>query len=381
MFKEPFYILICFLLAFLVGRAFLLMLEEDYGIEIELGKVTFISQTGGEEWVELKKLRKVGGAEKIVFDVQNPNIIYMASVKRIFESFNKGESFQKKFQKEKIKNLQKLIAHPTHSNIFFAIFSEGIRRNKLSISFDGGESFETIFTSQKDNKITAFSPDPALPQVLYLGTENGDFLRSEDFGKSWKKTFNFSRKIGKIIPNPHIFGEIFVWLSPKGRDLFNYLSFPLPAKVMVSENGGEDFLPLEKKFSFFKKFPSSVSYFVFGPPGQKPASPFEIKDIVFSPKEDEIYFVSKSKIIKIKDKKGEILNLPFTPDDQKITAFTIDPKNPNILYLGAEESFFKSEDGGETWECIELPQKGKVVQVKINPNDPEMILVSIEKTF
>jgi len=68
-------------------------------------------------------------------------------------------------------------------------------------------------------------------------------------------------------------------------------------------------------------------------------------------------------------------------EKNKITAFTVDPKNSNILYVGMGNLIYLSENDGENWQVIEPPTRGMIEKIKINPADPDTILLSVKKTF
>ncbi len=81
--------------------------------------------------------------------------------------------------------------------------------------------------------------------------------------------------------------------------------------------------------------------------------------------------------------------ITFKPvfDDQKsyaIGAVTIDPTNPNIVWVGTGENdnqnnviygdgIYKSEDGGKTWKNMGLPNSEHIGGIVVDPKDPNIV--------
>jgi len=356
------YILVCFFIVYLALQGLFGYLEDNFGITITTGEEIFISQNEGQDWETLKSPVKQGlSAKTLVFDPENPYHLYLASAKGIFQSKNQGKKFRSQrtvFNTQtKPSVVSECIFDPQRPNTIYIVCKQ-IGGDKLLVSNDGGENFRTIFVSEKEDRITAFAIDPFSSQFLYIGTKKGLFLESKDFGSSWRKKIQFSQEISQIAPDPYKEGEIYVVLAPVEKNPFDYWSFRIPGKLMITKNRGEDFREFEK------------------------IKEFDIKKVVFDPNiKGQVYFVSDSYLLRTSPgEKIEIVK-DLSSSDAKITAFTIDPKNSNILYLGTENVIYRSENKGEDWEVIEPPIKGRVQEIKINPSDPKVILLSIRKTL
>lgn len=64
------------------------------------------------------------------------------------------------------------------------------------------------------------------------------------------------------------------------------------------------------------------------------------------------------------------------PVDAQIRAVAIDPRDPMVLWCGADEGPFRSTDGGDSWEPVELPGPYRTVwTLAFDPNDTSVLYV------
>lgn len=372
------YIFLSFSLVFLLSVGLFSMLKANFGIEIPVSSEIFLTEDFGEKWVKIKNpVKESLEIDNFVFDPSDPENVYVATVKGVFqtkggkESYKKEENFYlasvKKVPLKEDKNfgkdflppgqkpalVSKFIYDPHNKNILYFI-GEEVGRNKLFKSSDDGENFEPIFISQKDDKITSFEPSPLSSKILYVGTQKGEILRSDDYGNSWEKRGNFFGRVKQIGVNPVRPDEIYVVTSAEHHPtaIPPDQSF-IPGMIYKSTDFGESFKKLEIDL--------------------------EIEEVNFAFTQNRVYLVSKFSIAQIEGKKTKYLNLPS--GETEITAFTIDPKNSNILYLGQGGTFYKSYNAGFDWQIIELPKRGKIEGIVINNRDTSKVMIEMAQTF
>ena len=62
------------------------------------------------------------------------------------------------------------------------------------------------------------------------------------------------------------------------------------------------------------------------------------------------------------------------PEPTKVQAITIDPGNPNLLYIGTHDGPYRSTDSGDSWRRLALPESGlQVWSIAIHPRDPRRL--------
>ncbi|HEX9007062.1 MAG TPA: sialidase, partial [Bacteroidota bacterium] len=73
---------------------------------------------------------------------------------------------------------------------------------------------------------------------------------------------------------------------------------------------------------------------------------------------------------------------------QSIGALTIDPKNPNVVWVGTGESWtrnsvsvgdgiYKTTDGGETWAHMGLPESERIAKIEVDPANTDVVYAAV----
>ena len=331
-----------------LDKSGLLSLEKEVFLTSQPYKVYF-SKNGGEDFVKVK-IKSYPDEKNIVFLPNEEN----------FLAFGKGKIFQEEreggflFAKISFKKIPSEIKLEKIKGVFWDreifnklyIIGEKERKSALFVSFDRGESVEVLYEMPFPERITAFSQDPFSLNILYLGTSKGNFLVSNNWGRTWKKEKSFERKIKKIEIDED--GKIYLLLERKKASLFSMpspWSQDQPTEILVSEDKGKSF---------------KVFYKTFG----------KIKD--FKVIKNEIILIEDGKLFKLKNSQKEKFPLPL---EEKVFSFDVSPSFPELLYIGGRNFLLKSEDGGKSFESVFLPQKGVVSQIQIHPQNPEIVLI------
>lgn len=215
---------------------------------------------------------------------------------------------------------------------------------------------------------------------LYVGTYQGNLFKSEDGGESWFLVKNFSRGIKQIEASPHKDGKVYLYLASdlkrtnippfaSPRDPVDPPIPPsrMPEKVMVTTDGGNSFYDLTERIDI-----SSI--------GSELSEPLEMKKVEPDPMiEDRVYLAFNYALIRVDGNQAEVVK-SITPSlGNKITAFTINPKDFNMVYLGIGNNIYTSKNEGESWKVREMPKEGQIQEIEVNPEAPNNFLVSINK--
>jgi photosystem II stability/assembly factor-like uncharacterized protein len=63
------------------------------------------------------------------------------------------------------------------------------------------------------------------------------------------------------------------------------------------------------------------------------------------------------------------------PDDAHVHAITVDPRNPDVVYVGTHDGPYRSLDRGERWERLDFPRDLQVWSILAHPTRPRVLYV------
>ena len=259
----------------------------------------FKSVDGGKIWEHKVKVEDgylIDGVKisSMVMDSNDSNILYLGTISNgLYKSENGAASWKKITDENEILSetivINDIAIEKGNSDIIYlATLNNG--KGELLKSKDGGESWnKSHIVAQAGKAVTAVEIDPIFSNIVYIGTEEiqGGFLKSENKGEDWIALYWFNAKIEDILIDFRNNQGIIVKLSND---------------ILKSVNGGVEWESLSTDIN------SSSGVAV---------------------------------------------------DFAKISSMTMDRHNPFILYINYLNLILKTEDGGETWKRINTPTPSK----------------------
>lgn len=340
------YTVVFLLVLFTLLRGIIFNLAEGVGIELPESNIVFISKDGGLNWE--KKEIKNNFSGKIKFDKENPAGLIQASNVGIFEIKEGKEGGNINFKKNHNLGYVSDFFQDENNPKKFYLVSKNVEGDRILISEDGGETFKTIFKLSDNDKIVVFYK---INNSFLIGTDKGILIESSD-GVNWKQVKSFSpQKIISISKNINK-NETYLVLGSTTLNLIEiYPPKEVKSQVLIYKND-----------SFFNI---------------KELEGKNIKEVKVNQLSGDVFFISDEDIYFYQGEKISKINLI---SNFKIRAFTIDPKNPNILYIGGKNIIYRSTDKGKTWETIALPSNLlRIKEIEINPQDSNIILIKTSR--
>ena len=221
------------------------------------GGGVYKSADGGASWQHLG-LDSTGSIGKIVVHPEDPDILYVGAMGRLFEnneerglykSTDGGASWEQVLYLSDSTGVIDLVMHPENPDMLYAATWERTRRphrrqyygatSGIFRSKDGGRRWEELTeglpTSPRRKGRIGLAIAPSDPDVLYAYYTNGldrleGVFRSEDGGRRWEKQSskyivgtNFQWWFGKIYVHPEdadrvYLTSLFMYDSPDGGD-------------------------------------------------------------------------------------------------------------------------------------------------------------------
>lgn len=234
------------------------------------------------------------------------------------------------------------------SNVYLGIYQD--RRGRFLRSTDGGNSFEETYVVSKDAyAIFAVEVDAYNPATIYIGTAQGGFLKSLDYGKSWQLVKWFDSVIADIKIDPRNNRIVYVSTFKKG--------------IYKSYDKGATWISFLDKINKFKQAN-------------------DLEQIIMDPERPNVLYVGSSYgLIKSSDggENWEEIKVIIPTASLPVLSIAVDPNNSKILYYTAGSSIYKSVDGGVSWTISELPTSKNARYIAIDPADSDVIYVGMHK--
>ena len=256
--------------------------------------------------------------------------------------------------------------------------SDGLRSNVITgrgiyKSTDAGKSW-TFLGLRDTGQIGAVEVHPTDADLVYVAALGHPFgpnkergvYRSKDGGETWTNVLFVSDSTGAIDleMSPDNPSEIYAAMWRGERKPWTIISGAASEDgIYKSTDGGDTWTKLENGLpqGLIGKIDLSIS----------PADPDRVYALVEAPEPKEGLYRSddRGRTFRLVGDTTGLMNRPFY-----YTNVHADPTDADVVYV-SNESFFKSTDGGETFEVIPTPH-GDNHDLWINPDNPELMVQS-----
>jgi photosystem II stability/assembly factor-like uncharacterized protein len=257
------------------------------------------SLDGGNSWSQFEALKQ-GYVRAVAVDPFNKCVVFVLIDNKLYKTENCGRDFTNIYYHQKATViLTALAVDHKNSKIVYVGTSEG----EILKSTDGGNTWLTV-RRQAGDKIIDILVDLSNNRIIYVGTTKSGILKSLDAGQNWTSlgaglaSYVGSHEYKQLIPDP---------ATPNG------LIFISKFGLLRTVDGGDSWQVIELL------------------PNAKKTS---ILAVAVNPKSSaEFYYATASSLVKTSDGgvKWSSKKMPFST--RLTTGIFISSENPNIVYL------------------------------------------------
>jgi len=263
------------------------------------------------------------------------------------------------------------------------LLSEG---DGIYYSYDGGESWmqPKLFTTGTVNSLAV---DPNSKCTIYL-TFSNQIYKSTDCSRSFTDVYNDSRPqiaITAIAVDDFNIGIVYA-ATDSGEVLKSYDSGISWTTIQRLEDKIEKILidPRDTRTIYiatgrkgiFKTINSGDTWFDLNEGLKMFSASKEYRDLIFIPsKADSLMLLNRYGILKTNDggQSWEALDLITPPLGADIRTIGVDPQNSQMIYYGTPSTFYWSNDGGLNWTANRLPTGSPASKLIIDPQTPNIL--------
>lgn len=326
----------------------------------------FASNNRGDTWRNVSFMPSASGEPvslahldilDIVIDPSDSQALYMTTYGRgLFFTYNLANGWQR-IDNLPSTTIRSIAINPKNKCQLFATVD-----NRLYGSNDCGRSWNQLyFDNNPDVAVTAVVVDHYNPHNLYIATSRGEIVKSIDQGVSWRTIHRFNENIVNFKMSPQDSRLFFVTTSNNKFYRFNSLSLTSPSNRQEENFSISNLQDLSKVISDFRAG--------------------NIQEINICSQEGIIILATNQKILRSPDSGVTWENIELIPDqkDAEIRAVAVNPRNFKEIYYVTHTSFYRSFDGGITWNTRRLPTSRVGSVLLVNPDNPQMLYLGVRR--
>ncbi|MFH1430085.1 MAG: hypothetical protein ABIG71_01005 [Candidatus Uhrbacteria bacterium] len=311
----------------------------------------FLSRDRGDAWEQRGAIPTVGGGSSlantnirsIVQDPADPLAFYLGTdADGAFYSWDGGGTWQSLGAPFARARVEAVALHPTQRCSFLVAAGQKVFR-----SDDCGRNWSS---SDFEVAVTALAIDPSSPGVLYAGNARGDLLKSTNGGGSWLATQRLNNRVMRILAQ-RVGTTTVLFAATQNQGIFR------------STDSGNSWQSLREALQSY-------------------AAAFEYRELILAPKNPGVlFYASKYGVLRSNDSGGSWSPVPLltAPGTVDISSIAVNPNNTNDINYATTSTFYRTADGGQTWESKKLPTSRQVSALAIDSRGESVVWMGTRK--
>ncbi len=330
----------------------------------------FVSNTQGNTWKNMSFMPSASGEpislthldiKKIVVDPSDHQALYLTTYDRgLFFTYNLNNGWQK-VESLATDTIQAVAIDPKFKCTIYAAIN-----NRLYKSQDCNRNWQQVyFDNNPEVLVTSVVVDHYNSDNIYITTSRGEVIKSIDRANSWRTIHRFNNGVFDLKMSPQDSRLLFL-----ATDRNEFFSFNSPSITSPEEVDSDR---LEKSFSVTNL--TNLSEVLAD------IRRTNIREINICSQEGVIILATEQKILRSPDNGISWAELDLIPSeaDAAIKAVAINPQNSQEIYYVTDTTFYRSLDGGITWNTRRLPTARIGSSLLVNPSNPQLIYLGVRK--
>lgn len=327
----------------------------------------FVSIDAGDHWLSKGAIPSVSGQPRsmagtnvlaIARDPQDEKTFVVGTRENgLFYSFDSGETWNQVTGGVSKMAVSAMAVDPRDKCVIYAAVGASIIR-----SSDCFRTFEEIYKDAlPQTQITDLAVDFAATNRVFAATTRGILLRSDTAGRTWSVIWNFGRDT--VITNS------FMQLAMNASDSHTLYAGVDNVGIWKTTDSGSTWTDLTPTI---KKIDDKIQSY-----------PIIIRGMAISRSASNTVVVALGRYGMIRTTDGGAswtsVKLLTEPGNVELRALGVSPQSTQIIYYATASTFYRSGDGGRTWETNRIPTTRVPTVILVDGKDAKKVYMGVVK--
>tara|TARA_Y100000031_G_scaffold120152_1_gene134083 strand:+ start:623 stop:1684 length:1062 start_codon:yes stop_codon:yes gene_type:complete len=311
------------------------------------------SSDAGLNWVQSIALPTTKGVSSLAsvsvvdlaMDPQDHQTIYIGTGDNgLFFTYDSGISWQQPRESSLKRGYVRAVTiDPEDKCTIYALLS-----TQLTKSEDCGRTFDLeVYVEGRNNvSVTALAVDWFNPNVVWLGTSDGDILKSEDAGENWDTLYRASSMINQIMIDNNDSRIVLASTSRRG--------------IRKTTDGGENWSDLQDVLKEFDSEANQINHIS--------------QDAIGS-----TYVMATDYTMFRSTDKGDTwiaMDLLTGAGEVNIPVVVVDPNDTDKIYYATTGTIYSTVDAGLNWQTRKSPTSRTPSTLMVDPEDGNILYLT-----
>lgn len=313
----------------------------------------FVTSNTGEEWAQSSVVPTAQGMGTLVttnvlnmeMDPQDKNFIYLGTRNNgMLYSEDGGVSWrQPRYTALQDDTIYSVEVDP--KDVCTMYVAKGQRLYRTTDCMRSFNS-ETYVETRSGVNVVQVAVDWYDHNIIWIGLTNGNVLVSDDYGETWKTSLKTGETISEILVSAADSRDVLVSTYSDG--------------IYKTTDRGDTWEDIQGNIEDLSKAK-------------------EVYSLIQSDDAGVIIAATTYGLLRSTDfgSTWEPIKLVTSPGQITIRAVGMDGENPNILYYAANSTFYRSSDGGETWDTERMGTSRTPRAMLVDPDNASVIYVGV----